>query len=263
MTDYLLGYDEQELARLEAQHAVWAPALLGCLRRHGLHAGALVLDAGCGTGALLRDLADAVGPGGRAVGIERDRASVELARTGVADRPWAEVRQGDLLTDDLGGRYELVVSRWVFSFLHDPGAALLRLRDVLRPDGILVIQDYQHDGIRLFPEHPAVHRVIEAFRAAYRRTGGDLYVAGRLPQLMAAAGMDVVEVDPVVKAGGPGSPPFDWVERFLHEHVGTLVEAGLLTKAEEGEFRDAWQAARAVPGCTLYTPIVASVVARR
>lgn len=252
MSGYLLGYSEDELERLEAQHAVWGPTLLSCLGRHGLGSGARVLDAGCGTGALLRDL----GPG--AVGIEQDPASVEVAR-----RRGLDVRQGDLARDDLGGPYDLVVSRWVFSFLPDPAAVLGRLRDVLAPGGVLVVQDYQHDGIRLFPEHPAVQRVVEAFREAYRVVGGDLYIAGRLPQLMAAAGMDVVEVDPVVKAGAPGSPPFEWVERFLHAHVGDLVADGLLSTAEEGEFRDAWQAARLVPGCVLYTPIVASIVARR
>src|SRR5262245_39437160 len=43
-----------------------------------LQAGKSVLDIGCGTGAITADIARAVGPNGRVVGLERDTSLVAL-----------------------------------------------------------------------------------------------------------------------------------------------------------------------------------------
>jgi hypothetical protein len=58
-------------------------------------------------------------------------------------------------------------------------------------------------------------------------------------------------------------PAWRWVERFLHEHLGTLEDAGHLAADEAEAFRDAWAGTRAVPGALLVTPAQLTVVARR
>lgn len=261
MANYLLGYDPAEWQRLEDQHALWGPILRPVLDRNGLRAGAKVLDAGCGIGALLADLATAVGPTGHAVGVEVDPASAERARARV---PAAEVRIGDLREIDLGGGYDLVVSRWVLSYLPDPAAAVRRLASTLRPGGALVVQDYHHDGMSLFPDEGGAYaRMVNALRRAFAESGGHLWIAGDLPALYAAAGLHTREVVPEVRAGGPDSAVWRWEGTFILQHAPGLVRRGLVSEAEHAAFVDAFTRAASIPGATLFSPIVTSVVGIR
>lgn len=263
MSDYLLGHSPQEWDRLRAQHALWRSTLLHALDRLGVGEGAAVLDAGCGEGSLLLNLAWRVGPMGRAEGLERDPAAAAQARALLGDTPWATVQEGDLAQAALGGPYDAVLCRWVLSFAPDPGLLVERLAQTLRPGGVLLVQDYLHDPMSVFPHSPAIQAVIEAFRAEHRARGGDLRVAGRLPELMQRAGLELVEVEPRILAGTPGQPAWAWVERFLAEHTPTLVAAGRLSAAEQRAFAEAWEQARAHPGAVLFTPAVVELAARR
>jgi SAM-dependent methyltransferase len=258
MSDYLLGHREAEWQRLDQQHALWKESLLQPIRELGLGDGAAILEVGCGPGALLADLA-ALGSG-RVVGLERDPEAAAEARARLGDR--AEVTVGDLYHADLGGPWDLVVARWVFSFLPDPARALERLWQATRAGGAVVVQDYDHDGLGVWPQHAAIDRVIEAFRAAYRARGGDLWIGAKLPQHFAALGARA-ELYPAIRAGAVDAPVWQWVERFLFDHVDTVVAGGHLTPGQRDELAAAWQRVRREPGAVLFSPIQVTVVARR
>jgi SAM-dependent methyltransferase len=258
MSDYLLGHRALEWARLDQQHALWKDTLLAPMAALGLPARASILEVGCGPGALLADLA-ALGDG-QVVGLERDPEAAAEARARLAGR--AELRVGDLLEVDLGGPWDLVVARWVFSFLPDPARALERLWRATRAGGAVVVQDYDHDGLGVWPKQAAIERVVEAFRAAYRARGGDLWIGAKLPQILAALGARA-ELHPVVRAGHVDDPVWQWVERFLFEHVDTVVTDGHLAASERDDFARAWQRVRATPGAVLFSPIQVTVIARR
>ena len=70
MSDYLLGHDQDEWARLTAQHAVWREGLMSCI---GPVDGLRIVEVGCGGGDLLAELsrlhAHTEGPGRDPLGI--------------------------------------------------------------------------------------------------------------------------------------------------------------------------------------------------
>ncbi len=260
---YLLGHSAQEWTRLEEQHALWGPVLLADLERLGLRPGMRVLEVGCGNGALLADLAAAAAPGA-VVGLEQDPAAAASAQERVGAR--AEVRVADVLGDDaaatLAGPWDFVVARWVLSFLPTTAALIRRLASGLVPGGALVVHDYNHHGMGLWPRRPLVDHVIEAYRTAYAARGGDLFVATKLPGLFAAAGLADVAIWPHMMAGPPASPPWRWVERFVLEHRHTLVAGGFVTPAQADAFAQAWAEAAGDPGSVLFGPPVVTVVGR-
>lgn len=98
-----------------------------------LHPGARVLDAGCGTGALSRQMLTSCP---QIVLTMLDLSPEMLART--ADLPGTRL-QGSLLelpfADD---SFDLVVSAWVIETVTDPLVAVTELLRVLAPGGRLV-----------------------------------------------------------------------------------------------------------------------------
>lgn len=256
---YLLGHDDREWDRLREQHALWGPVLLDDLAALGLETGQRVCEVGCGAGDLLADLAAAVGPTGHTTGLEQDPAAAARA---AAQAPDATVHTGDLHDGVPDGPHDFVLARWVLSFLPDPRAALAAMAAATRPGGLVVVHDYVHDGVRLYPRTPSFDAVIAAYREAYRRSGGDLWVAGDVPAHLTALGLSDVQVRPHVMTGPPGSPVHRWVERFVHEHLGTVLDAGLLTTDQAETFQADWARVAAVPGARLISPLQLTVSGR-
>ena len=72
--DYVLGRTQEEYERLRAQARGWAQATGRLLDQVELARGARCLDAGCGPGETMRQLAQRVGPAGEVVGVDVDAA---------------------------------------------------------------------------------------------------------------------------------------------------------------------------------------------
>lgn len=153
--------------------------------------------------------------------------------------------------------------RWVVSFLTDPAALIQRLSRALKPGGVFAVQDYNHEGVSLFPESEGFRAAIQATRELYRTTGGDTWVGGRLPGIFRAAGLECVSLVPNVLAGGPDSPAFRWADAFFPAHVDGMVEKGVLSAADRDRFRSEWAERRANPDAVFFSPIVVDAAARR
>ncbi|MFC8101478.1 class I SAM-dependent methyltransferase [Streptomyces sp. NPDC057363] len=95
-----------------------------------------VLDLGCGTGSLSLLASE---QGHRVTGVDRSPAMVELARAKLAGRD-AVFLTGDAAAPPVGERrFDAVLVRHVLWTLPDPGRALGHWRELLRPQGRLVL----------------------------------------------------------------------------------------------------------------------------
>ncbi len=98
----------------------------------GLPAGARILDAGCGSGRNMIELARH----GTVTGVELSEMSVELARA----RGCGEVVAGSVLEMPFAdGAFDLAVSLDVIEHLEDDLGALRELRRVVAPGGALLV----------------------------------------------------------------------------------------------------------------------------
>lgn len=264
--EYVLGTNEKELARLALQQEVWGHVTEAFLDRVRVPAGGRCLDLGCGPGFVVESLRRRVGDSGRVDAFDESPVwHAHLARL-AAERRWSNVRLLEARVEDAAleeGAYDLVLARWVLSFLPGVDRLVARLSRSLRPGGVLAVEDYNHEGISLFPESDGFRAVVRATRAMWASRGGDMWIAGRLPGWMRSAGLEVVDTTPTVLCGGPESGVYRWADAFFPAHAGRMVEAGLLTPEERARFDADWAERLGNPDARFFSPILVDVAGRR
>lgn len=114
------------------------------LERLRLAPGMRVLDAGCGPGRLTIPLARAVGPGGRVVALDGQRAMLAKLEKRLDAEGLANVRVlrgglGEGVLDE--GGFDRVILAMVIGEVRDRAPALRELYAALRPGGILSVTE--------------------------------------------------------------------------------------------------------------------------
>lgn len=142
MTDYLRFRADWRLPETVAVYdelPLWsAMAGLLLLRHLPLRRGMRVLDAGCGTGFPLLELAGRLGPASRVAGIDPWRAGLARAREKMRGRTVgnAALVEGDAAAMPFAdGVFDLVVSNLGLNNFARPEAAFSEARRVLAPGG--------------------------------------------------------------------------------------------------------------------------------
>jgi SAM-dependent methyltransferase len=154
--------------------------------------GQTVVDIGAGTGSETQRLAIAVGPEGRAVGIEpHAELRTEAVRRAAAAGSTAEFMPGDALSLPLpDASVDVVRSERVFQHLADPQLAAREVARVLRPGGVAVILDTDW-GTML--AHPADAAVLRRYTDAFQSTVANPFSGRQLRGWLTRAGLEVEE----------------------------------------------------------------------
>lgn len=164
----------------------FVPIAAGLVRRLEPVPGERALDVGCGKGAALLPLAEAVGPTGHVTGIDLAPRMVEAAQAAAAARGHAqvEVHVGDASAPHLPERsYDLVASSLVLFFLPDPAAALAAWAALVRPGGRI--------GVATFGPADPVWRAVDEVFTPYLPPGmRDARTTGRRGPFASDAGME-------------------------------------------------------------------------
>ena len=103
--------------------------------RNAIGPGAAVLDAGCGTGGLLRHL-HTVGPSWQLSGLDISPLACQLTR----ERTGTEIAEGSVIKLPFAdGMFDAITSCDVLCQVEHPEAALREFRRCLRPGGVVVV----------------------------------------------------------------------------------------------------------------------------
>src|ERR1700722_15674899 len=151
-----------------------------------------LLDVGCGPGTITVDLAARVSPG-RVIGVDREPAVVAEA-TGLLEEGATgnvEFRTGDVYSLGFADQsFDVVHAHQVLQHLSDPIAALVDMRRVLRPGGILAVRDSDYGGFVWAPSDPLLDRWLELYHQVSSRNGAEADAGRHLLGWAQAAGLD-------------------------------------------------------------------------
>ena len=263
---YTHGAGPAEIERLAFQGEVWRSMTESLLDRLGIGAGMHCLDVGAGIGLVSLPLAQRVGPSGSVAAVEAAPLYAETLREEAARKDISnlQVVESDLRKFPVArAKYDLIFSRWVFSFLPDAESVLKRLVPGLKKGGVLAIEDYHHLGCAYYPNRPSFDAIIDAARKWYDKSGGNDRVAGELPAMYHRLGLKDVEVVPHLRVGGPDSDLWKWSELFFVGRLPDLVAERLISTALAARFRKDLAEIRKVKGALFVVPTIFDVIGRR
>ena len=118
------------------------------LQALALQAGEQVLDAGCGTGLLLEQMANSVGDAGRVVGLDYSADMLKMAGIRCHDYSHVELQQGSV--EQLGLEsdcFDVVSCTQTLLYVKQVEAALKELYRVLKPHGRIAILETDWRGV--------------------------------------------------------------------------------------------------------------------
>ena len=192
---YVHARDVNEYQRLRDQALMWQRATQEVLDRVGLKPGMSCIDVGAGPGAVMRLMADRVGPQGRVTGLDIDgklaaQALAELRAQGGAQ---FNLIEADVLALDTvpGAPFDLTFCRLFLMHMQDPVAALEKMSSWTKPGGVLVAQEFDFGAIAVEPLCPAMAEFNRLFEGVFRGHGRNLRAGRQLPAQFEAAGLGV------------------------------------------------------------------------
>ncbi len=196
-----------------------------------------VLDVGCGSGSITKGIAEHTGPGGKVTGIDPSENLVALARNNYADLPHLQFLVADINTYAPPAPYDIVTAARVLQWLANPAEVLLKMRQLLKAQGLIAILDYNHEKINWHPAPPAaMQRFYDAFLQWRKDAGFDNAIADHLPQLFSGLGFRQVSIEPCHELTQRGDPDFAGKAGIWSEVAATrghqLVKDNYITEDE-------------------------------
>jgi SAM-dependent methyltransferase len=213
-----------------------------------------LLDVGCGPGTLTCDLARAVTPG-RTVGLDAAPEVVELARAEAAGRGVASVtfEVADLFAlpfpDD---SFDVVHAHQVLQHVADPVGALVEMRRVCRPGGVVAARDGDYPAFTYAPAEPDLDRAIAAYGEVTRANRANWDAGRHLFGWAHAAGFTEVAPSASVwcfatdedRAWWGGL----WADRVTQSAwADQLIDYGIADRSDLQAFADGWRRWAASP----------------
>ena len=257
--DYVHGYTPREAERLQDQADTLRALLLDDTE---FPAGALVLEAGCGTGAQTETLA-LNNPEARIVSVDINGDSLsQAARRMAAHRPHrVRFARADIFAQPFADEtFDHVFVCFVLEHLPQPVEALAALKRLMKPGATITAIEGDHGSCYFHPETDAARRAWQCLIDCQAKAAGDSLIGRSLYPLLDAAGYREVNVSPRLVYADASRPRM--MDGFVKKTIIPMVEGvraqalaeGMIDAATwEAGIRDLHETGEAPGGTFLYT----------
>jgi SAM-dependent methyltransferase len=167
---------------------------------------------------------------------------VGMARSEMAKRGLANVKivQADALNTALDKEaFDLVHERLVMINVPAREALLQEMLSLLRPGGVIVLEDVDNVSWTCFPMHPSWTILLDAFHATFHTIGGNASIGRELPTYLRNAGVTNVGTKAHAAIVNPGVHRRTRLLLLLDSLRDKVIGSGALSERELGEHRAA------------------------
>ena len=203
-------------------------------------------------------LCDRAAVTGQTVGVDNEARMIAMARQVAAELNLTNLTLVEAEATDTGlepASFDFAHARLVLVNVPDPERVVAELSALVRPGGVVALQEVDWISWICQPPHPAWDRLRDALREFRSRRGLDVHMGRRLPGMLRAAGLDEVgfrAVCPTYIDGGDDDNRTLLVS-FAKHHGPALVADGLVAASELGTLVNQLEAHLADPATiTLY-----------
>ena len=232
--------DPAEVARLESQATSMTNILTQEFKLLNLIPKMKVLDAGCGSGAITRRIAEAVYPE-TVLGVDIDPVFIEEARETALSKGVENIRFDVGNIDDMPyetGSFDLAYCRLVLMHVNDPVRSVSEMKRVTGKGGYVAASDLDDDTIVVYPEAPTFWGLWEKYSERAARSGQNRHVGRELYSIFHRAGLKSISVHPMPIFATAANP--EALETFASVPFGILesVKSGMIGEglASEEDF---------------------------
>jgi ubiquinone/menaquinone biosynthesis C-methylase UbiE len=183
-------HSDEECERLEAQ-ARLAP-VSSHLKYLPLKSGLSVLDAGCGSGSMTRQIA-AAESGANIVGVDRQEPYLDFARRKAESENLTNVTfaKGDVRALPFpDATFDIVWHKYLLQWVGDPQAAMTEFARVTKPGGLIVSCNFDSYGMIHEPPDPVMQPLAEHLFSQF----ADLFIGRRMARMSQKAGLVDIQV---------------------------------------------------------------------
>ena len=264
---FTIDSDETEAHRLIHRHKSWRPSFLDLWQNAGVREGMRVLDIAPGPGDSAFDLAGLVGPTGFVIGAEHpDRFAPNM----IARARQRDIKNMAVLGVDIEtyawpeAIVDAVWGSWAFLHVAKSEPLIASLRRVLRPDGIVMLQEYCDYGAwRLAPQSSEFSDYISRTIAYWNGGGRDLDAGIALPGLLREAGFEIEHVRTQIFAARPSDAIWSWSSHLARRYASVLAERGAMERDDADGIETVLNEYEADDSSVMLTPGVFQIIARK
>jgi ubiquinone/menaquinone biosynthesis C-methylase UbiE len=262
--EYVLAQGRAAVRRLFVLHKIYAAAGRRLLLQAGLERGMHVADFGCGVGAMTRMLGEWVGQSGSVTGIDLSADQLAEAAEICASAGLSNVsfRNADACATRLpANSFDLVYCRFLLLHLTAPHACLREMKRILKPGGILVVEDGDIASAGSVPP-TAIATGVALFMRLGASRGLNYSLANSLFHLVKSAGFVEPQIEIHQPAGCCGLHG-DFVASSVAEAAPAFVNAGLIAARDLDQLIVEMRTAGADPSVLVLAPRMSGVWARK
>lgn len=169
--DHWAEVDPERMARYEAMFQ-WRDSHEALIAPAEIAAGQVVVDYGCGPGALSVELAQRVGEMGKIIALDINRAFLEKTQTLAEDKGLGarietkHIEGEEIPVDDKS--VDRVLCKNVLEYVPDPETTIVEFHRILKPGGIAHVSDSDWGAVVLEPLGERFTELMSAASIAFR-----------------------------------------------------------------------------------------------
>ena len=240
MSQYVLSTGEEAEARLQLVDEVHGPDTERFLLQAGLKTGMQVAELGCGAGLVSVRIARRLQTAGQLTAIDINADQVEVARKRIENEQLKNVRfqvSSATQTTLESNQFDMVTCRFLLMHLSQPNAALHEMIRILKPGGILAVEEGDFSSLFCWQAVPAFQRCMHIYRLAGERQGENFDIGQSLFQMIRSHKMSDVKaqlVQPLYSDGIGKTLPL-WTLKecspfVIENHIASREEVGKLAE---------------------------------